>query len=160
MAITIGTREIERYIKTLEHIRNNADEITKKAVYNIAGRVLADAVDNTPVGVYTNLVDFTTRDGERVVFFTAKKRHGGNLKQKWKLGRMKKTGKLFQVEITNPEKYAEFVEYGHRIVNKEGITIGWKEGVFMLYIAETKVDAEKENIIKQIIEKELKVLEI
>lgn len=42
--------------------------------------------------------------------------------------------------MVNSADYSEFVNYGHRIVNSAGETIGWVNGQFMLEKAISKVD--------------------
>ncbi len=42
--------------------------------------------------------------------------------------------------LVNSADYSSYVNYGHRIVNKSGETIGWVKGQFMLERAVHKVD--------------------
>lgn len=70
----------------------------------------------------------------------------GDLRLGWFVSDYRVVGNVYEVEISNVEPYAVYVEYGHRIVSK-GITIGWKDGVFMLTIAMDAVDRRVERII-------------
>lgn len=70
----------------------------------------------------------------------------GDLRLGWFVSDYRVAGNVYEVEISNVESYAVYVEYGHRIVSK-GITIGWKDGVFMLTIAMDAVDRRVERII-------------
>lgn len=52
----------------------------------------------------------------------------GNLKRTWTVSGIKKNGKYYRVIVSNNQKYAPYVEYGHRTRNHKG----WVPGRFML----------------------------
>lgn len=55
-----------------------------------------------------------------------------------------KSGEVVK-SLVNSANYSEFVNYGHRIVNKNGETVGWVKGQFMLEKAIGKVEKELVN---------------
>ena len=55
--------------------------------------------------------------------------------------------------MVNSANYSEFVNYGHRIVNKFGETVGWVKGQFMLEKAIHKVDRAMEKEFKKEVER-------
>ena len=55
--------------------------------------------------------------------------------------------------LVNSMDYAEFVNYGHRLVNGAGETVGWVKGQFMLEKAINKVDKTLEKELKKEVER-------
>lgn len=55
--------------------------------------------------------------------------------------------------MVNTADYAAFVNYGHRLVNDAGETIGWVNGQFMLEKAISKVNKTLEEEFKKEIER-------
>lgn len=102
---------------------------------------LADVKKNTPVGDYSNEVNFTTKDGKVVNFTTRTVKVGGFMRKSWRSAPAvkSKSGGVTK-SIVNNAYYSSYVNYGHRIVNRAGVTIGWVKGQFMLEKAMGKVD--------------------
>ncbi|MFR9296248.1 MAG: HK97 gp10 family phage protein, partial [Aedoeadaptatus pacaensis] len=48
--------------------------------------------------------------------------------------------------ITNTAPYAPYVEFGHRIVTRDGTTIGWQDGKFMLTVSLQTVERHLDEI--------------
>lgn len=126
-------------IRSLEKLRDrlkNSEKIINEVIADICNeaglRILSQTVKNTPVDT-------------------------GWLISNWEIGAIKKVPGGYQVKITNPVEYAGFVEYGHRIVF-HGVTYGWKDGVFMLTIAEQKVKDRIDKIAEQRLNEALKNL--
>ena len=46
-------------------------------------------------------------------------------------------------------EYAEYVEWGHRIVNRNHEVVGWKDGEFMLKISEFRVEKQLDRIARR-----------
>lgn len=55
--------------------------------------------------------------------------------------------------LVNSADYSEFVNYGHRIVNKSGETVGWVPGQYILEKAIHKVEKQLETEFKKEVEK-------
>lgn len=130
-----------------------ADFIT--AVMNQLGQMFLTVVkDRTPVGQYSNIVDFYTTDGRHVQFTTnSATRVGGNLRRNWKVSSVKKSGSNWIVTISNNTEYGPYVEFGHRTVNG-----GWVEGQFMLKLTRWDIKEQFPKIIGNKYEKMLKSL--
>lgn len=62
--------------------------------------------------------------------------------------KISRTGKILKIEIDNPVKYADYVEYGHRTANHKG----WVKGHFMMKISEQ----ELQNMAPQILERKIR----
>ena len=54
----------------------------------------------------------------------------------------KKTSHGVEKELNNSADYSSFVNYGHRVVNQNGETVGWVKGQFILEKAVNKVDKQ------------------
>ena len=55
--------------------------------------------------------------------------------------------------MVNSADYSEFVNYGHRVVNKNGETVGWVKGQFMLEKAIGVVEKELVNEFRKEVER-------
>lgn len=75
--------------------------------------------------------------GNRLLAKTKKKTpvDSGHLRRNWFISKVVKKGDWYELEVYNNVDYAPFVENGHRIVGKNGATLGWKEGKFMLRLS-------------------------
>jgi len=56
----------------------------------------------------------------------------GHLRRNWFFRKALVTGDNYFTIIGNNIEYAPYIEYGHRIVNRKGQTIGFVEGHYML----------------------------
>lgn len=122
-------RSLEKFSKDLENLIKDQDRILTEALNEVALRLYRLVVKDTPVDTSW-------------------------LQQGWYIGAVKKRGSEYYVELTNAVEYAEYIEYGHRLV-VNGVTIGWVDGVFMMTINEEKVQRVMDKIIKRRIDKEL-----
>lgn len=65
----------------------------------------------------------------------------GHMRRSWRSAPAVKSAKgEVTKSIVNTADYAPYVNYGHRIVNKSGETIGWVKGQFILERTVHKVD--------------------
>lgn len=128
----IDTKDLKGYRNNLGKFKRVADEIFMEATYEAATRVFQAAVKNTPVDT-------------------------GFLRESWNIDDVKKKGSVYEIEISNDVEYAAYVEYGHRIVSG-GDTLGWKDGVFMLTIAEKNLEKVMDKIFQRKFEKRFKEL--
>lgn len=131
----------------------------ESCVKELAARLLAQVIKNTPVGVYdsdtgkvggTLRRGWTSSDDKSAMYATL---FGGGESTKSYLNTITVTrqGDNYVVEIINPVEYASYVEYGHRTANHKG----WVEGKFMLTIAEKDIMAKAPAILEKKLEKYL-----
>ena len=57
---------------------------------------------------------------------------GGTLRRGWKRDKTRRVGNAHVSGYSNNVEYGQYVNYGHRTVNKAKETTGWVEGRFML----------------------------
>lgn len=79
----------------------------------------------------------------------------GALKNNW-VSNIIKEGNIYKIEVINPLKYAEFVEFGHRqqpgrYVKAIGKRLkkGWVEGKLMLTITERDLQRNLDEIVRE-----------
>lgn len=130
MAIAFDVKELELIGKRLDDFNKHKDEILKKVMIDLAVRVISRAKRITPVDT-------------------------GVLRRSFENSEVSYSNECYSIDVKNSAEYALFVEEGHRIVSN-GITVGWKSGVFMLKIAESKVKSEMDAYVKKAIEAGLK----
>ncbi|MCI6691525.1 MAG: HK97 gp10 family phage protein [Clostridium sp.] len=123
---------VKQFRKELLSMLGDIEDIDKKVLNKSVNKGVAYAKENTPVGLYSNQVNFTTKDGKEVSFTIKNERQGGFLRGKWRVTRTSKSKKGVSKTIYNNVDYASHVNYGHRIVNKFKETIGWVKGQFIL----------------------------
>lgn len=128
----IDTKDLKGYRNNLGKFKRVTDEIFMEATYEVATRIFQATVKNTPVDT-------------------------GFLRESWSIDDVKKKGSVYEIEISNDVEYAAYVEYGHRIVSG-GDTLGWKDGVFMLTIAEKNLEKVMDKIFQRKFEKRFKEL--
>lgn len=78
----------------------------------------------------------------------------GDLRNNWKHHVVKK-GDEYIIVIYNQVEYASYVELGHRIV-REGVTVGWVEGRFMLKLTMEAMEKIAARMWKNEVEKEMR----
>lgn len=144
---------IKLFRKQLKSMLNDIKDIDVKVLNKSVNIGLKDVKENTPVGSYSNQVNFTTKDGKEVSFTTKNVKQGGFLRKSWKTSRIGKSKKGVSKSIYNNVDYAPYVNYGHRVVNKSGETIGWVKGKFMLEKAVDIVDKEIVKAFKEEVER-------
>lgn len=135
------TQNFKQFRAALEKLGGDLDTSAKRVVTGMRNTAFSVARQNTPVGVYPDTVSFTTRSGEKVTFKVSHKQ-GGTFRRGWRRGRAKKVGKMWESGLFNNTEYGLFVNNGHRIVNKDGVTVGYVKGVHML---EQGLDAARQQ---------------
>jgi uncharacterized protein (DUF885 family) len=130
---------IKKYRKELQDMLGDISQIDVKVITRAVNEGLADVKRNTPVGHYSREVNFYTKSGEHVHFTVATKQVGGFMRQHWHSPRAIKTSRSVSKELANSADYSSFVNDGHRIV-RNGITIGFVKGKFMLEKAVSKIN--------------------
>lgn len=136
--------DLKKLQKQLEEL--SGDTITLEKFYEscakeLAARLLAKVIKRSPVGVYPK----------------SSGKQGGTLRRGWTAGKsgnaaayasslhVRHEGTSYVIEITNPVKYAPYVEFGHRTANHKG----WVEGQFMLTISENELQGQMAGILEK-----------
>ena len=119
---------IDKYRKELRAMLDDISEIDKRVLNKAVNEGLADAKSNTPVVT-------------------------GFMKRSWATSPTKKTGNGAEKELYNTADYASYVNYGSRIVNKKGETVGFKKGRFILEKAVGKVEKEIVRLFEKEVER-------
>ncbi len=125
-------------------------------IENIDMIVLNKAVDEgvkmarkkTPVNAIGNIIDYATNDGTQVNLTTT----GDNImRESWFTSSAVKFKSVGVTKsIINTADYAEYVNYGYRIV-QDGKDMGWEPGLFIL----EKAVSHTEKVMKEVFQKEV-----
>lgn len=134
MGLRVDFSELVRFKEKLE--KADLSGVVNDTLNYASRTIIRSAVKNTPVGVYTN------------------GKIGGTLRKGW---HSKKEGANSRT-VYNDVDYAEYVEYGHRIMGGEGRSeqVGWQEGRFMLTKAESEAEPKVARYAKKKLEDLLK----
>lgn len=126
---------INQFRKELRAMLGDITDIDIKCLNKAVDIGLADVKRNTPVGIYS---------GGRV---------GGNLRIHWNSDPATKSIGGVTRSLDNNVEYASYVNYGHRVVNKSGETVGFVKGQYMLEKAISKVDKQLAEEFKNEVER-------
>lgn len=138
---------VKQFRKELQNMFDDITEIDKKILNIAVNKGAKVAKQLTPVGEYSNQVSFTTKDGKEVNFTTKETKVGGFMRRSWRSApAVKSKGGAVTKSLVNSADYSEFVNYGHRIVNKNGETVGWVKGQFML---EKAIGTAERELVKE-----------
>ena len=119
---------IDKYRKELKAMLGDISEIDSRIITQAVNEGLADAKRNTPVVT-------------------------GFMRKSWSTTPTQKTSNGVQKEMVNTAHYAIFVNYGHRVVNRKGETVGWVPGKFILEKAIEKVEKTLVRLFEREIER-------
>jgi len=119
---------IDEYRKKLRSMLNDISEIDVRCLNKAVNIGLADAKRNTNAPT-------------------------GFMRKSWSVTPTKKTASGVEKELVNTAHYAIYVNYGHRIVNRKGETVGWVPGKFILEKAINKVDQQLVKEFEKEVEK-------
>lgn len=119
---------IDKYRKELKAMLGDISEIDSRILTQAVNEGLADAKRNTPVVT-------------------------GFMRKSWAVSPTKKTGNGAEKELYNTALYAPYVNYGHRIVNRKGKTVGWVPGKFILEKAINKVEKALARLFEREVER-------
>ena len=119
---------IDKYRKELRAMLGDISEIDSRILIQAVNEGLKAAKSNTPVVT-------------------------GFMKRSWHVMPTKKTSQGVEKELINSADYSSFVNYGHRVVNKKGETVGWVKGQFILEKAVNKVDKALVRYFKEEVER-------
>ena len=119
---------IDKYRKELRALLDDISEIDKRVLNKAVNEGLADAKSNTPVVT-------------------------GFMKRSWAVTPTKKAASGAEKTLINKADYSSYVNYGHRIVNRSGETVGFKKGRFILEKAVGKVEKEIVRLFEKEVER-------
>lgn len=119
---------IDKYRKELKAMLGDISEIDSRILTQAVNEGLADAKSNTP--------EVT-----------------GFMRKSWSITPTQKTSTGVQKEMVNTAHYAIFVNYGHRVVNRSGKTVGWVPGKFILEKAIKKVEKALVRLFEREVER-------
>lgn len=109
MSSKIDFKELDAFAKRLEDAKKlDIDKFLKQSTKELAGRLIAKAIRNTPTGKYP----------------ASTGKVGGTLKRAWTVGKLRKDSSGYVVDVSNPIHYASYVEYGHHTRNRKAYRIG------------------------------------
>ncbi len=140
--IKVNIKGLEDLQKQIEDFQSSYDAFIEGLGKEIARRLIRKVKQRTPVGEYP---EETEKDG-------------GTLRRGWsgsvKKGRIKirKMIGMYEVEVTNPTEYADYVEIGHRTRGGKS----WVPGQFFLQISEEEIQAIAPALVEKRIEQKLK----
>ena len=137
-------KALQERLQKLE--RMDLDKFCEDCSKELAARLLALVIPRTPVGQYSK--DSGKKGGTLRRGWTGKQNKSSGTAYAQSLPITKK-GSTYTIEIINPVKYAEYVEFGHRTPNG-----GWVNGQYFLTFSEK----ELERIAPALIEKKLNAL--
>lgn len=126
------TVDLRQWVEDLKKLPEAALKAAKVEWYKVGAAHLARTKLNTPVGHYSNEVEFYTRDGKYVHFFIKRVPIGGQLRLRWQQTPVEVKGSMLTTVVYNNTEYAPYVEFGHRIRDKKGNTIGFVPGRYMM----------------------------
>lgn len=161
-----NSSDFNKLQKELEKLKDGAEEFQEHCTKKLAQGLISKVKKRTPVGKYSDTVefdanipekqvDFTTKGGKHVSFIAkARKKHikfsvkkgkkGGTLRRRWTATPVVRANNITSSEIINPTEYASYVENGHRTASGRG----WVQGKFMLKISSEEVQAAAPRVIK------------
>jgi Bacteriophage HK97-gp10, putative tail-component len=148
-------KEFEQFAEEINKASEQSELFMEKVTKELAARLLAKVIPRTPTAK-------SYKDG----------RSGGTLRRGWTVDThveaesgkevdattyvnklvIKKTGKMYEIDIINPVHYAPYVEFGHRTRDHKK----WVPGRFMLTISEEELRNEAPKIIEKKVEQYLK----
>lgn len=135
MSVRVDTRELRQFKEKLENI--STDELLKEVAAELAARLLRKV-----------------KMGKRTPVDT------GELRRNWQVSNIRLFERFCVVEIYNSTEYAEYVEFGHRLVRKtkngDKKFIRWVPGKFMLTISTRELENMKDRIVRRKVEEWLK----
>lgn len=144
-----NSSEMKRFQRNLDKLQGaNIDAFCEECAKELAARLLAMVIKDTPTGEYpagSGKVGGTLQRG-----WTSQNGSGGNTSAKKAVEslRVQHIGDKYVIEIVNPVEYASYVEYGHRTRNHKG----WVPGQFMM----TKSEIKMGEIAPKVLENKLK----
>lgn len=147
--MTENERNFAKFKAQLQALSADLDESAKRVVSQMANVGLAVTKENTPTGDYKSYVSFITKTGKKVEFKRKVTPIGGTLKKSWKRLAVHCTKNGYSAGYFTNVLYALYVNNGHRVVNKEGVTVGYVVGKRMLEQGINEARRQTETLFNQ-----------
>lgn len=167
------TSDWDAYIQQLEDARRTPYRLFRVAAKELAARMLALVIPNTPVGVYAK--DTGKQGGTLRRGWVSKTHHqaASNADQNgpsaaemraWAQSLpVRHTGNTYEITVSNPVEYASYVEYGHRqepgrfvpAIGKR-LKKSWVEGQHMMTISEEQIRSIQPQVLEKVLAQWLK----
>lgn len=103
----------------------------------------------------TRTRSFLTRSGYILAKYWSSYK-GGELREKWTVTKIQKSGGEYTVEVINPKEYASYVEYGHRQQRGryvpalgKALSKNWVKGHHMLKISSEELEAMAPKMLER-----------
>lgn len=145
-------REMKEFQEKLNKLVNSNERFILKLSKEITAILLERVIKLTPIGDYSKVVSFTTKDGRHVSFQPHNGKTGGTLKHGWTSKPVFKRGDIYVMTVFNPVNYANYVEFGHR----KPYGKGWVPGRFMLTNSEKALKTELPVILERKVAEQLR----
>lgn len=156
--VKVDMKQLTEFRDRLQKVADGAEKqaFLEACAKELAARLLAKVIKRTPVGDYSDTYD--VEDDGKQKFLVMSDKQGGTLRRGWTIGKIRKEGRNYVIDVTNDVEYASYVEFGHRqtpgryvpAIGKR-LKKGWVPGQFMLTISEQEI----KNAAPAILEKKL-----
>lgn len=156
--MSVDYSQLEAFKKNVEKYKNEqVDQFIVSCSKRLAAELLAEVVKRTPVGDYSG-EEYDCKQKISTGNFHHKghkaAKTGGTLRRSWSIGKIRRTGKTYEIDVINPIEYATYIEYGHRVKKKDGW--GWAEEHRMLSVSVEVIEEAKQEILEKKLQKFLK----
>ena len=144
--VKIDMKQLTEFRDKVQKVADGAEKqaFMESCAKELAARLLAKVIKRTPVGDYSDSYEVED-DGDRK-FLVMSDKQGGTLRRGWTIGKIRKEGNNYVIDVTNDVEYASYVEFGHRQTPGRYVPAlgkrlkkGWVDGQFMLTISEKEI---------------------
>lgn len=126
----LNEQNMSKFRKQLESCFIELDTVPRKVVSRMADVGMAVTIPNTP-----------TNKSPYVI--------GGTLRKAWRKTKVHKVDNAIVSGYENNTHYAIYVNNGHRVVTKNGVTVGWAPPFHMLEQGVNAARRQTETIFRQ-----------
>lgn len=144
--------ELENLLHGIENlVQEEKDRFLNSAALRLGNAVMGKARELTPVGDYSDR------------FPPYNNRTGGTLRDSWKITKPRKRGDATIVKVKNPQKYASYVNYGHKQhvgqfipPYRKNAKVPFVKGQYFLERAEYQTLPQSKPLLKPLLDQALK----
>ena len=154
--VKIDMKQLTEFRDKVQKVADGAEKqaFMESCAKELAARLLAKVIKRTPVGDYSDSYEVED-DGDRK-FLVMSDKQGGTLRRGWTIGKIRKEGNNYVIDVTNDVEYASYVEFGHRQTPGRYVPAlgkrlkkGWVDGQFMLTISEKEIKEAAPAILEK-----------
>ena len=142
-------KELQERLKKLE--KQDMNKVCIESTNEIALRMLERVKKRTPVGVKPNVE-------QKILDKYWEGYLGGTLRRAWTTSEVDKSGTTYSIDVINPEEYASYVEFGHKLKKDTYVPAlgkrlknSYVHGKYMM----TRTEEEIKQMIPQIVDKKI-----